>query len=280
MKSWSDALALCQRSDQAHVLVTVISTAGSVPRNSGTKMLVTATELFDTIGGGNLELHAIEQARQMLAEGETGQRVVKYPLAAMLGQCCGGHAILLFESFALCRHSVWLFGAGHVGQALSKILVDLPVTLHWVDTRPDQFPDHKDPSIQYHCPDRIDETHLQLPTNATLLIMTHSHDLDYQLCELALKQQHQGFIGLIGSKTKAARFRHRLQHAGFNTEAIAKIESPTGLLAIPGKRPMEVAVSIAGRVIQHYHLTNETSASQHQLNQNEIALLTQQSKEA
>ena len=99
MIRWSDALAQCQRSDIAHVLVTVIGTAGSVPRNSGTKMLVTADELFDTIGGGNLELHAIEHARQLIDEQVTGQRLVKYPLAAVLGQCCGGHATLLFESF-------------------------------------------------------------------------------------------------------------------------------------------------------------------------------------
>ncbi len=279
MKSWSDALALCQRSDQAHVLVTVISTSGSVPRNSGTKMLVTESAFFDTIGGGNLELHAIEHARKMLANGEVGQCVVKYPLAAMLGQCCGGHAILLFESFALCSQSLWLFGAGHVGHALTKILTELPINLHWVDSRSDQFPSSKDPAIQYHLTECLHDTFEQIHSDATLLIMTHSHDQDYQICELALKQQHRGFIGLIGSKTKAARFRHRLQHAGFTKDAVARIESPTGILEIPGKRPMEVAVSIAGRVIQHYHSKHEASASQSLLSHDDIALLTHQPKD-
>lgn len=252
MMRWSDALAQCQRSDTAHVLVTVIGTAGSVPRNSGTKMLVTADELFDTIGGGNLELHAVEQARQLIKAQVTGQNLVKFPLAAALGQCCGGHATLLFESFCQTSQTLWLFGAGHVGSALVNILSELPLNVHWVDTRADQFPNDINAAIQCHHPDDPTDVFTQINSNALLLIMTHSHDQDYRICEQALTQQHQGFIGLIGSKTKAARFRHRLRHAGLCQTAIDAIESPVGLSEIGGKRPMEVAVSIAARVIQCY----------------------------
>lgn len=252
MIRWSDALAECQRSGQSHVLVSVISTEGSVPRNPGSKMLVTEDTLIDTLGGGNLEWHALEYARQLLLEGKNTQRLQKFPLAAALGQCCGGHATLLFESFYHVSPSLWLFGAGHVGHALSKILQDLPLRLHWVDNRPEQFPAELAADIIKHHPAEPTEVFNQLRSSDSLLIMTHSHDLDYRLCEAALTQQHQGFIGLIGSDTKAARFRHRLKHAGFTTEEINRIECPVGITGIGGKRPMEVAVSIAARIIQHY----------------------------
>ncbi|TVQ71145.1 MAG: xanthine dehydrogenase accessory protein XdhC [Oceanospirillales bacterium] len=276
MIRWSDALAQCQKSDTAHVLVTVIGTAGSVPRNSGTKMLVTADELFDTIGGGNLELHAVEQARELINEQITGQRLVKYPLAAVLGQCCGGHATLLFESFCQTSQTLWLFGAGHVGSALVKILNELPLNVHWVDTRAEQFPKDIDPAIQCHHPDDPTDVFTQINPNAILLIMTHSHDQDYRICEQALSQQHQGFIGLIGSKTKAARFRHRLRHAGLSQTAIDAIESPVGLSEIGGKRPMEVAVSIAARIIQCYQSNSESLAEKAALSSPDLAEISQQ----
>ncbi|KGK43413.1 hypothetical protein LH51_00105 [Nitrincola sp. A-D6] len=252
MIRWSDALAECQRSGQPHVLVSVISTEGSVPRNPGSKMLVTDNALIDTLGGGNLEWHALEYARQLLSERKNAQRLQKFPLAAVLGQCCGGNASLLFECFYHVSHSLWLFGAGHVGQALSKILQDLPLRLHWVDSRPEQFPAQLATDIIKHHPTDPTEVFSQINTNDSLLIMTHSHDQDYRLCEAALTQQHQGFIGLIGSDTKAARFRHRLRHAGFSSGEIGRIGCPVGVTGLGGKRPMEVAVSIAARVIQHY----------------------------
>lgn len=276
MVRWSDALAECQRSGQPHVLVSVISTEGSVPRNPGSKMLVTKSTLIDTLGGGNLEWHALEYARQLLSERKNAQRLQKFPLAAALGQCCGGHATLLFECFYHVSHSLWLFGAGHVGQALSRILQELPISLHWVDSRPDQFPAQLTADISTHQTD--DPTHIfsQIKTNDSLLIMTHSHDQDYRLCEAALTQQHQGFIGLIGSDTKAARFRHRLRHTGFSPEEIGRIECPVGITGLGGKRPMEVAVSIAARVIQHYRCHQPDEGVHQGLSRTELAELNTQ----
>lgn len=276
MVRWSDALAECQRSGQPHVLVSVISTEGSVPRNPGSKMLVTESTLIDTLGGGNLEWHALEYARQLLSERKNAQRLQKFPLAAALGQCCGGHATLLFECFYHVSHSLWLFGAGHVGQALSRILQELPISLHWVDSRPDQFPAQLTADISTHQTD--DPTHIfsQIKTNDSLLIMTHSHDQDYRLCEAALTQQHQGFIGLIGSDTKAARFRHRLRHTGFSPEEIGRIECPVGITGLGGKRPMEVAVSIAARVIQHYRCHQPDEGVHQGLSRTELAELNTQ----
>lgn len=279
MIRWSDALAECQRTGQSHVLVSVISTEGSVPRNPGSKMLVTQKALIDTLGGGNLEWHALEYARQLLSEGKNTQRLQKFPLAAALGQCCGGHATLLFECFCHVSQSLWLFGAGHVGQALSKILQDLPLRLHWVDSRPELFPPQLAADVTKHQPAEPTDVFVHISTSDSLLIMTHSHDQDYRLCEAALTQQQQGFIGLIGSDTKAARFRHRLRHAGFTPEEIGRIECPVGVTGVGGKRPMEVAVSIAARVIQHYRCHQPDEGIQQGLSRTELVELNTQLQE-
>src|SRR3546814_4575044 len=94
------------------VLVTVAATDGSAPREAGTKMVVTETDSFATIGGGTLEFRAIEIARQMLA-GRQGPSLRKFPLGPALGQCCGGHVTLLFEPQRTDLFTVALFGAGH-----------------------------------------------------------------------------------------------------------------------------------------------------------------------
>ncbi|RAU18865.1 xanthine dehydrogenase accessory protein XdhC [Nitrincola tibetensis] len=252
MIRWSDALADYQRDGRAHVLVSVIATEGSVPRNAGSKMLVACDQAIDTIGGGNLELHAIEFSRQLLAQGKACQRIEKIPLAAAMGQCCGGHATLLFECFVNTSTQVWLFGAGHVGKALSLILSELPVHLHWVDTREEFLPKQDAPNCTPYAVQDTTDVFQRIPKQALILIMTHCHAQDYDICAAALAQQHEGFIGLIGSKTKAARFRHRLQRAGFSSEQIQGIECPIGIKGTGGKRPMEVAVSIAGRLIEVY----------------------------
>ncbi|GAB2601742.1 xanthine dehydrogenase accessory protein XdhC [Nitrincola alkalisediminis] len=252
MIRWSDALADYQREGLPHVLVSVINTEGSVPRNAGSKMIVAPEHAIDTIGGGNLEQHAIEFSRQLLAEGNACQRIEKIPLAAAMGQCCGGHATLLFECFVNTSTQVWLFGAGHVGKALSLILSELPVHLHWVDTREGFLPQQNEPNRTPYRVQDPTEVFQKIPKQAVILIMTHCHAQDYAICTAALAQQHEGFIGLIGSKTKAARFRHRLQRAGFSSEQIHGIECPIGIKGTGGKRPMEVAVSIASRLIEVY----------------------------
>ncbi|MNP06306.1 hypothetical protein D3C76_982820 [compost metagenome] len=83
--------------------------------------------------------------------------------------------------------------------------------------------------------------------------MTHNHPLDYALAEAVLKRGDAGYLGMIGSQTKARRFRMRLEQRGYPAEAIASLHCPIGLAEVPGKRPLEVAISIAGQVIAHYH---------------------------
>ncbi|KAA0874412.1 xanthine dehydrogenase accessory protein XdhC [Nitrincola tapanii] len=274
MKPWSEALARYQQLGQAHVLISVISRDGSVPREPGSKMLVSRDEAVDTIGGGHLEYRALAYARTLLQAGQACQRLQQFPLAASLGQCCGGQATLLFEVFP-AEAKLWLFGAGHVGRALSVILSELPVCLHWVDSRAAEFPAVLPAGVQVHCPERVLDLLDQINAQDSVLVMTHRHDLDYDLCLQLLKRSHPGWIGLIGSRTKAARFRHRFRHAGIQTQQLASWQCPVGLPEVAGKRPMEVAVSIAGQLIQNYQSAAAEKPRHAGLEAADLALWTQ-----
>lgn len=250
---WADIVGQLNQRNQAYVLVTVLGVRGSAPRDSGTKMIVTLDDTHNTIGGGNLEYTVTEQARAMLQQPCNDQHLEYYPLGPKVGQCCGGSTTILFESFASSRANVMLFGAGHVGTALSKIMLDLPVSLRWVDSRAEQFPQQLDSQkAQVIVSDQPTQQIANMPQGSYFIIMTHDHDLDFKLCAAILNRGDAHFIGLIGSATKWLRFRKRLSEAGFSEAQISQIQCPIGLDEVPGKRPMEVAVSIASQFIANY----------------------------
>jgi xanthine dehydrogenase accessory factor len=254
---WSEIVAQLNQRNQAYVLITVLGVRGSAPRDSGTKMIVTEQQNYNTIGGGNLEYMVTEQARLMLHQTVNQQHLEHYPLGPKLGQCCGGSTTILFEFFANSRANVMLFGAGHVGTALSKIMLDLPVSLRWVDNRAEQFSqpvanDLEGAQLEEIISDDPAKEVANMPANSYFIIMTHDHELDFKLCEAVLNRGDARFIGLIGSTTKWLRFSKRLADAGFSESQIKQIQCPIGLDEVPGKRPMEVAVSIAGQFIANY----------------------------
>jgi len=253
MSRWSEALAELQRRGEAHVIVTVIGTHGSTPRAAGSKMIVTAEQSYDSIGGGHLEFKAIEHARRLIAQGSTdSQSLLHLPLGASLGQCCGGQVTLLLEHFAASGAALLLFGAGHVGRALLPILAELPLRVSWIDTRDDPFPADVPKAVHTLATEDPLEFVEAAPAGSYLLILTHNHQLDYSLCEAALQRDDLAFVGVIGSQTKARRFRQRLAHRGFSQTKLERLCCPVGLASVPGKRPMEVAVSIAAQVIATY----------------------------
>ncbi|MDP2505895.1 MULTISPECIES: xanthine dehydrogenase accessory protein XdhC [unclassified Oceanobacter] len=260
MKHWSESLAECQRSGQPHVLVTVISTGGSTPRAAGSKMLVLADSSIDTIGGGQLEYQALQQARALLQETEQQQVIRQVLLGADAGQCCGGYATLLFESYPARAAELWVFGAGHVAKALMQIVQQLPLPTRWIDNRPELFPaaDSLAPHIECVVADTPEALLVDAPAGSRILILTHDHALDYRLAETALRLGHCASIGVIGSATKANRFRYRLTHSGMTEQQLEIMQCPVGLEEVAGKLPMEVAVSIAGQLIQQYQTDLQT----------------------
>ncbi|WP_375280098.1 xanthine dehydrogenase accessory protein XdhC [Pseudooctadecabacter sp.] len=233
------------------VTITVASTRGSAPRDAGTFMEVSTTQVHGTIGGGALEYEAIRLARQMIRGGSAAMERV-FPLGPDLGQCCGGSVTLTFAKGAgqaeATAPPLWIWGAGHVGRAIGHVMApfaDREITI--VDTTSDRMPQDLPGSIAplvAAAPVRVVP---RAPDSADHIIVTYSHDLDLALCD-ALLRRGFGSCGLIGSATKWGRFRRRLASMGHEDAQIARIACPIGNPAL-GKHPQAIAVGVAAALI-------------------------------
>jgi xanthine dehydrogenase accessory factor len=244
------------------VLVEVTQALGSAPREAGTRMLVGAARCEGTIGGGHLELKAIERARRLLASGESAPQSAHYPLGPALGQCCGGAVTLGFSPLDAAAVAAWplaaphfhlqLYGAGHVGRAIVAALAPLNVRVDWIDDRDDEFP--PDAALPAHtrkvCVDALEAEVKEAPRGAFYLVLTHRHDLDLRIAEAILRRGDFGFFGLIGSQTKRSRFIHRFEERGIAGETIARMACPIGVPGIAGKEPEVIAASVAAQLLQ------------------------------
>lgn len=247
------------------VLVTVEATQGSAPRDAGAWMAVFAGDIVGTIGGGHLEFQAIDEARQRLA-GAAGQPVSQYTLGPSLGQCCGGAVRLRFERVGTADITALetrlaprlsplaLFGGGHVGKALVNVLARLPFAVTWIDSRDEIFPTHLPPNVACEHSDPVQAAVAELAPGSRVLIMSFSHAEDLDIVASCLRRYREQadlpYIGLIGSKTKWATFRHRLEERGFTGEDLARVTCPIGLPGVPGKEPEVIAVSVAAQILQ------------------------------
>lgn len=250
---WPEAIQYCTERGRGYVIATVIHTQGSTPRDGGSKMVIDVDKTYDTIGGGKLEFLIVQQARELLLQNENCQIIKPFPLAAEAAQCCGGNVTVMLESFAACDWQITLFGAGHVSQALCQILGGLPCQVRVIDNRPELIAQELPINISAELVDYPPEVIDQLPDNAWVVIFTHDHALDYELCCELLLQDRWRYVGLIGSATKADRFKKRLRHAGYAEDCVERLTSPVGLADVKGKRPMEVAVSIAAQLQSLYY---------------------------
>ena len=267
------------------VLVRVHSTEGSAPRDAGAWMAVFTDSLLGTIGGGHLEHQAIERARELLAlqlsksgleQGAAAPELMRMALGPSLGQCCGGvvhlslqrvnaqDAATLCEQLDTPRMPVALFGGGHVGHALAELLARLPVALHWIDSREGIFPDALPAHVVCEHSEPVQGAVASLAPDSRVLIMSFSHAEDLDVLALCLTRQRQRgdlpYIGLIGSQTKWASFRHRLEARGFTTEELAHVTCPIGVPGIEGKEPEVIAVAVAAQLLQARQ-TKQSSAA-------------------
>lgn len=274
-----DGIPKLKQDDQAFVLATVIGVQGSTPRESGTKMLITADTIYDTIGGGHLEYKVMEEARCMLAEGgtEAEQKLKYFPLSASLGQCCGGSVSVMFEYFPANAPKIMLFGAGHIGKALVTILQELPYRTEWVDSRKAEFPQTVAGNIAIRTSEKPADEVDDMPPGSLFVIMTHNHQLDLELTEAILKRDDFSYLGVIGSRSKSVRFRKHLTHKGYDEALVNKMLCPIGLSQVPGKKPMEVAVSIAGELIGLIQQQDGEKKLSSGVNWREVRRLIQQS---
>ena len=246
------------------VVVEVLATQGSAPREAGTRMLVSATRTLGTIGGGHLELDAIELARRSLPMGPGDAFEKRYALGPTLGQCCGGVVTLRFAALGEEELARWpqaaplfhlqLYGAGHVGRAIVRLLATLPCSVQWIDEREQEFPaawpQGWPPQVERVCVDAVEAEVASAPPGACYLVLTHRHDLDLRLTEAILRRGDFRYFGLIGSKTKRERFIHRLQALGIAEDVIGRMTCPIGVPGIEGKAPEVIAVAVVAQLLQ------------------------------
>ncbi len=340
MAEWLAALRERVVRDGRAVLVTVAHTTGSAPRAAGTTMVISASDAAGTIGGGHLEFEALRIARDALASTTPlGAWIVRFPLAARLGQCCGGVATLAFNvvragehgwldaahacqrthtAFALVSRigshaapllvstdhaagslgsplddsaaivlarqhlatgtvdamlvspasadgTTWLlhvvrpqdfrilvFGNGHVGRALVQVLGTLEASVRWVDGREHDFPAPVPARVAVVITDDPVAELDTAPHGAWVLIMTHSHALDFDLTQAALRRDDWSYLGLIGSRSKRNQFEKRLAARGVAPGALARIVCPIGAqpgIAIRSKEPGSIAVAVAAELL-------------------------------
>ncbi len=265
--AWLDSACELLVTEPAIVRVTVTAVRGSSPREAGATMLVARQSQAGTIGGGNLEWRALEQARHMLAAGSAPLlHTEELRLGPDLAQCCGGVVMLSLERMPataraqlLARRAaqerepapaLWIFGAGHVGKALLRLFDELPLfDILWIDSRAGLLPATHAAHVRTRCVPEPAELVCEAPAGAAFLVLTHDHELDFQICAAILARADAAWTGLIGSQSKAARFRSRLRRAGCSETAIATLQCPVGLTAIRSKLPAAIAVGIAAELL-------------------------------
>jgi xanthine dehydrogenase accessory factor len=288
-------------------LVSIVGVVGSVPRESGARMVVLPNSTFSgTIGGGRLEYEALADAQESLAKNQTGARFRDWPLGPDLGQCCGGrvttltevfdaqdlpvvaemvaaeqagpfitvghvdglrimrrierdqkvtlglHRVpnpVLWERFGEDKHPLLLFGAGHVGRALVLALAPLPFAIRWIDSRENQFPRHTPRNVTLVHSEHPEAEIDSAAAASFVLVMTHSHPLDFSITAKALQRHDLAFVGLIGSETKRARFSSTVRQIKLPEADIARLVCPIGIPDIQGKEPAVIAASVAAQLI-------------------------------
>jgi xanthine dehydrogenase accessory factor len=251
------------------VLVTVHATRGSVPREVGAWMAVWQDGVIDTIGGGRLEWDAIAHSRTLLAgwgdEPVPDPERLFYRLGPSLGQCCGGEVELQFECVVLAdaprlrarllahEAPLALFGGGHVGRALVRVLATLPLAITWIDSRDEIFPEGLADEVVCEHSDPVQAAVPSLASGSRVLIMSFSHAEDLDIVAACLTRQRTAgdlpYMGLIGSKTKWASFRSRLKERGFSDDELDHVTCPIGIPGIADKRPEAIAIAVAAQLL-------------------------------
>jgi len=196
----------------------------------------------------------------ILDDGRVSRRIVRTPAEPSrigLRQTEAGSMSLL-ERLGASRPQLWLYGAGHVGQALIRMLAELPVQVTWIDPRATMLPAPPADNIRVAVSDEPLKSVGEAPERAYFLVMTHSHPLDYTLCRAILERDDYGWAGVIGSSSKAARFRSRLAADGVPPERIARLQCPVGIDGIRNKSPGAIAVAIAAQLLQLFECTTAT----------------------
>lgn len=249
--------------ERACVLVEVASAAGSTPRDTDAWMLVSKDRTFATIGGGQLEFMAIDHARK-LVQGAKADLRLAIPLGPEIGQCCGGHVALSFKKVdadtratliersddeIAHRPHVYIFGAGHVGNALAMALSHVPLRTVLVDTREHELSAADVPGIETCLTAMPEAVVRDAPPGSAFVVLTHDHALDFLIATEALGREDASYVGMIGSKTKRATFKNWLSREVNRPELFERLVCPIGGTVVKDKRPPVIAALTAAEIM-------------------------------
>lgn len=221
---------------------------GALLRAASDAACAGAAVLISTITPGGVK-HQIVSA---VGSNVDADPLLRAPRAQALPRVSGsvGARPTLLERLDEGLPALWLYGAGHVGQALARIVAELPLRLTWIDTRAELFPALIPDSVRIvHAPDPLPTVTAAAP-GTRFLVLTHSHALDYALCRAILERGDFASLGLIGSKSKAARFRSRLARDGLPADTIARLLCPIGAGGVASKWPAAIAVGVAFELLR------------------------------
>ena len=208
--------------------------ATRISRSSPEKFVVTGDQVFG-VDEADASKELVTGARHALTNGRRATRDVQ----------------LFFEPVVVPDLNIAVFGAGHVGAAVVATLSNLDCNIRWVDNRRDIFRlvpanvraiEAAEPALEVAA----------MPSSAYYLVMTHSHALDFEICDRILRRHDARYCGLIGSRSKRRRFEKRFREQGMSDEMLAGLTCPIGVHGIHGKKPAEIAVAAAAEILQLY----------------------------
>jgi xanthine dehydrogenase accessory factor len=198
-------------------------------------LVVTAGASWGRLGDGAGDAQAIAAARDLLRSCADAPRT---------------DSAALFEVLRPVDFHVVLFGAGHVGRALARVLGVVPCRVTWVDGRAHEFPGESPANVRVVVSDAAVGEAERAPAGSYFLVMTHSHALDFELVETILGRGDFAYCGMIGSATKRRTFENGLAKRGVAPGALARFTCPIGIAGIQGKEPGTIAVAVAAELLE------------------------------
>lgn len=249
MNLWKECFELNEKGE-SFVTVTITGIRGSSPQDPGAKIIVTKEGLYaGTVGGGKVEMAAIKKAQTILtSHAQLPPEAVTWNLQKDIGMSCGGEVSFLFEHFMITQWPIVIFGAGHVAQALTRILSKLNCHVTCVDSR-EEWVDRLEGVKSIHHPTPKDVVSSFDPKSFFMcMTMGHAHDVPI-LLEIARHAPDCPYVGVIGSDVKGIKIKKELLELGVEQSFIDKLRVPMGL-PLGTNHPYEIAISISAELLQ------------------------------
>lgn len=247
LEMYQEIVNLLARGESA-VLTTLVSSGGSSPREPGARMLVRQDgSIAGTVGGGSVEYQVCQKAREVMASGQS--QLVHFNLNDEVTAICGGYVDIFLEPL-IPPETLFILGAGHVGQATARIGKSLGFRTVVIDPRPSinspaRFPTADSLVVEQYVA-ALQKAHLD--KNSYIVICTPGHAFDEESLHVAVLKE-VAYLGMIGSKKKVKEVKEHLLAKGVSQDNLDRVHAPIGL-DIGAETPEEIAVSIMAEIVK------------------------------